>query len=481
MIETTSIEQVATGYCQCSLAGYCNRHGVKKTRREWQLCQGESQGVSEDVANRYRDAWDASAMPGQSGVSAVQKTPAMRGERRSVHAPVTRQPRERVGDELNKTLPWFGSRRPCCGQLNRADELNRRGCDWCDTNIETVVGWIAEEAARSRNSEYADDTSPEIAERITSVVKTAIANARIAAGAVRKNTGPFTPSDAAPKFITVEQLMRDAKRLASMLPPNTSQIIGVARSGLCVATMVAMLRHLPLTIFRQSSYDMTPGGNGWRLTGNVGFDSGPPIVIDDTCMSGNSFKYIMPVVKSRYPNAMSAAVYVNPGARRKPDIWVSDLPWPHLLEWNLFNSVLSPNIAVDFDGILCHDCPPGSDDDGPRYAKFLHDTKPLYVIRKVKIPLIVTARLEKYRPQTMDWLNRHGIAVENLVMGPWKTLGERHRHNVADFKAEHYSVFLKDRKGIKPPLFVESEEWQAKRIAELSGGLVVCPAAGKVF
>src|SRR5690606_15176720 len=120
-----------------------------------------------------------------------------------------------------------------------------------------------------------------------------------------------------------------------------------------------------------------------------------------------------------FVSAIAAAVYVNPFARVKPDVWVRDLPWPHLLEWNLFNSVLSPSMAVDFDGILCHDCPPQDDDDGPRYARFLREVQPLYVMRKTVVQLIVTARLEKYRPQTLDWLARHGIAVKTLVMGPW--------------------------------------------------------------
>ena len=46
---------------------------------------------------------------------------------------------------------------------------------------------------------------------------------------------------------------------------------------------------------------------------------------------------------------------------------------------------------------------------------------------------------------------------------------------VSRFKAEHYSA------AGDLTLFVESDERQAKEIAQLTGKPVVCPAVGKVF
>lgn len=283
-----------------------------------------------------------------------------------------------------------------------------------------------------------------------------------------------------PRLVTTSDLMADAKRLASMLPPNTSQIVGIARSGLCVATMVAMLMHRPLGIFRQSENDLVAGGNGWRLSGNTKSD-GPVVVIDDTVMTGNSFKHVMPLIRKTFPTAMAAAIYVNPAAKVKPDLWVQDLPWPHLLEWNMFNSIMTPSMAFDFDGILCQDCPPEDDDDGVRYLRFLEETRPMFYVRKVSIPLIVTARLEKYRPQTLDWLARHGMRVDKLIMGPWSNNRDRARAGVAAYKAQHFAAFRKQKHRIKPPIFVESDPRQAEQIAKLSGGIVACPAAGRCY
>ena len=286
-----------------------------------------------------------------------------------------------------------------------------------------------------------------------------------------------------PKFVTTQQYMLDVRRLSSMIPKEVTRIVGVSRSGLCAATMLSMLQHLPLDIVRQQQGDLIPGGNGWRMQQSNQRDDGVVLVVDDTCMTGNSLRAIEDLVRQHYRDRqiIFSTVYANPLAIRKPDLWAVDLPWPHLLEWNLFNSVLLPSCAMDFDGILCDDCPPTDDDDGPRYLRFLEETRPLNPVRRQAIPLVVTARLEKYREITCRWLKAWGIEIQNLVMGPWKDLRDRQRSDVAAFKAGHYSEFMKKRVRPGPHLFIESDVHQARRIAELSRGVVVCPAAGRCF
>jgi orotate phosphoribosyltransferase len=300
----------------------------------------------------------------------------------------------------------------------------------------------------------------------------------------RRGHHPLTPQHGTPRFISTAQLMDDTKRLATMLPSDTAKIVGVARSGLCPATMVAMLLHLPLEIVRESTGDIIDAGNGWRIEKQTDGKGRVVVVVDDNVMTGNSLKKIKPIVQQQYPDAIFATVYVNPEAHTHPDLFVSHLKWPSILEWNMFNSVMSmKSLAVDFDGILCEDCPPGSDDDGPKYLDFLRNTKPLYPMRKDPIPLIVTARLEKYRAETEVWLARHGMRAGRLIMGPWGSLAERYKdpNAVADFKARHFAEFMRERHRMRPVMFVESEERQAMRIAEVSHGIVICPAAGRCY
>ena len=35
-----------------------------------------------------------------------------------------------------------------CSCNTKAKEMDARGCDWCEANIDTVVGWLRDEAAR---------------------------------------------------------------------------------------------------------------------------------------------------------------------------------------------------------------------------------------------------------------------------------------------------------------------------------------------
>lgn len=290
--------------------------------------------------------------------------------------------------------------------------------------------------------------------------------------------GAFTAGPGLVRFVRSSQFQFDILNLVAKIPPDVTAIAGVARSGLSAATMLSMYLHLPMVTIRQTMGDVVQTGNGWRLGGSkhVNPKTEKVLVVDDTVMTGNSLKAIKPLIDREFGNAVYAAVYVNPKAVKKPDIWAVDLPWPHILEWNVFNSILSPSSAMDFDGILCHDCPPGSDDDGARYLDFIHNAKPLYTPRRCPIPLIVTARIEKYRADTEDWLRRHGIAWNRLVMHPAATLAERRRDNIAAYKARHYAEWAaKHRATPGPHIFFESEDHQARDIAKISKLLTICP------
>lgn len=296
--------------------------------------------------------------------------------------------------------------------------------------------------------------------------------------------GAFTAGSGPVRFVRSSQFQFDILNLIAKIPPDVTAIAGVARSGLSAATMLSMYLHLPMVTIRQTMNDVVQTGNGWRLGGakHVNPRTEKILVVDDTVMTGNSLKAIKPLIDREFGNALYAAVYVNPKAVLKPDIWSVDLPWPHLLEWNVFNSILSPSSAMDFDGILCHDCPPGSDDDGPKYLDFIHNARPLYTPRRSPIPLIVTARIEKYRAATEDWLRRHGIAWHRLVMHPAATLTERRRDDIAAFKAKHYAEWAAKHKAMPGPhLFFESEDQQARQIALRTGLVVICPHTAGVY
>jgi hypoxanthine phosphoribosyltransferase len=448
------------------------------TGRKKQICRDESElpKTGPHSTDGYRIAWGLSPL---HSVSPVYSRPQKRLGRYIGGA----------GTELKALLGWFGQYASVgCNCEKHAEAMDDRGIEWCKKNIETIVSWLKTEAADKKVLGFSMDRVPGFEYSAKQLIALAIANAE---SKLQQLMAPPFPAErgrdpfaylarGTPEFVTLERLQQDIRELASKIHPSTSRIVGVARSGVGVAANVAMLLHLPLSIVRQSAGDMIDAGNGWRLTGNIG-GQGPVVVIDDTVMTGNSFKHVMPIVLKTFPQAVSAAVYVNPATRLWPDLYVRELPHPHLLEWNLMNSIFSSQTAVDFDGILCSDCAPQDDDDGERYRGFLLTATPKYMIRKTRIPLIVTARLERWRKETEQWLAWHGMAADQIIMGPWANNQERSRADIGAWKGGHYKAFMRRHHRRKPPLFIESEERQAKRIAQVSGGIVVCPAAGRCF
>lgn len=77
----------------------------------------------------------------------------------------------RAGAELKRLLGRFGiSSTPSCSCNARAAEMDARGCEWCEENIDVIVGWLREEASRRR--------LPFIDAAARAIVRRAVKNAR---------------------------------------------------------------------------------------------------------------------------------------------------------------------------------------------------------------------------------------------------------------------------------------------------------------
>jgi len=78
------------------------------------------------------------------------------------------------GTELKKLLARVGiTATPDCACNARAAEMDRQGVEWCEGNLDTIVGWLREQAA-ARGLPFLD-----VAGRL--LVRRAIRNARKAA------------------------------------------------------------------------------------------------------------------------------------------------------------------------------------------------------------------------------------------------------------------------------------------------------------
>ena len=258
------------------------------------------------------------------------------------------------------------------------------------------------------------------------------------------------------------------------LPENVDLVVGVPRSGIIPAYMIALFLNKPACSLNEFVNGCRPAnGNRPLKEGTVR----QVLVVDDSVYSGSALKKtreILAPLAGKY-ELTYLCIYSHPKADPKPDIFFETVPTPRLFQWNYLNHAVAGRACFDIDGVLCFDPSEEQNDDGPKYVDFLLHARPLY-IPGYKIAALVTSRLEKYRPQTEQWLRENGVQYDKLYMLNVASKEERIRLGChADFKAETYKR-LDDC-----ILFVESNSRQARQIAEKSGKPVICAETDEMF
>ena len=94
----------------------------------------------------------------------------------------TPRPSSGPGTELKKLLGRIGiTASPTCGCTAKARQMDALGCEWCEANVDTIVGWLREEAAK-RSLPFLDAVGKLL-------VRRAISNARKEAERAKENEG----------------------------------------------------------------------------------------------------------------------------------------------------------------------------------------------------------------------------------------------------------------------------------------------------
>jgi hypoxanthine phosphoribosyltransferase len=278
-------------------------------------------------------------------------------------------------------------------------------------------------------------------------------------------------------FLTCADLARDAAALAAHVPLDVDLVVAIPRSGLTPASLLAALRHVPLG--QVIGKDVALCGGGFRMQDHPGMGRRPRriLLVDDTAARGVAMRDALPALARTWPGVpvTRCVIYCHSLAREHVDLYAASLDGLHYLEWNWNNAGHAQTCAYDFDGILCRDFTPQECASEDAYRQAMRTITPLYLPRRRPVPLIVTARPESCRELTEDWLARHGVVCERLVM--WA--GEPHpiadmAQKVGRWKGEHY-------RASEMELFAESDPAQAQVIADVAGKPVLCPAAGRLL
>lgn len=252
-------------------------------------------------------------------------------------------------------------------------------------------------------------------------------------------------------------------------------VIGVPRSGMVVASQMSIRLGVPL--YSLGEFGPIYLGGGLRVRRRNAELPQPKnaLLVEDSTASGYSFKEAVGWMGDAMFewNVKKAAIYATQSQLQNLNEWHRELELPHWFEWNLlWNKFVMENwkVGVDFDGILCPDFTPEQDDDGWRYLDAMKKARCL-VPGGTHIYAIITARLEKYRPWTEDWLRKHDITYDHLIMGPWEDLEQRARFCLGSYKAEHCEK-------LDVGMFVESCPHQSHIIKSKRHQPVLCPALG---
>lgn len=267
-------------------------------------------------------------------------------------------------------------------------------------------------------------------------------------------------------FRSINDLYRDVWRGLARLPHDIDLVVGVPRSGMLPASMVALARNLPLADIDGFAQGRVLSSGHTRREEGTASRFAHVLVIDDSCRTGASMQEARAKLAHLDCRITFAAVYGLPSKSGGADFVFETVPEPRVFEWNVLHHPIVSRSCFDIDGVLCIDPTERENDDGARYLNFLASAVPLHRPRR-EIAMLVTSRLEKYRAPTEDWLDRHGIRYRELRMLDLPDAATRRRLGAhGSFKAGVYREAACD-------LFVESELPQARDIARLSGKAVL--------
>ena len=283
------------------------------------------------------------------------------------------------------------------------------------------------------------------------------------------------------RFIRNQDLTNDTMELIPQLPSDVIGVIGIPVSGMIPAAYLSRMLCVPLYSFDYKEGVVSVGDG--RRGRSVSQKDGVYLVIDDTVYTGGEMKKARAAMKKLDLNCVFASVYTRDP--KAVDIYAVHAPGSVILEWNIFNSgnlsgrsvmpECKGGICTDFDGVICEE-PPVNDLRQPdQFQWWLANARPQYLPRKVEVPLIVSFRIEPWRAATEAWMARWGVRTKNLILHPSDSIQARNRtHNVAEHKGKAF-------RDSPCSIMFESDERQARTIADASGKMVIVPASGRIF
>lgn len=260
--------------------------------------------------------------------------------------------------------------------------------------------------------------------------------------------------------------------------PEVDIIVGIPRSGMVPASVIALQLNKPLLTFDAYLNNETPEV-GERIIiehGHLNKNKRKVLIVDDSVSTGNELNKKRSILQETdiEDDIKFLCIYATPKSKNLPDFYFEIIETPRVFQWNIFNQYYLSRSCLDMDGVLCLDPTEEENDDDENYRQFCLNAKPLFIPNN-PIGHIVTSRLEKYRDVTETWLKDKGVKYDKLHMMHYNSAEERRRDNkYGEYKAV---VFLET----ESVLFIESDSRQSQIIHQLTDKPVFCTSTMEFY
>lgn len=218
-------------------------------------------------------------------------------------------------------------------------------------------------------------------------------------------------------FISYAQLAKDVERIIPQLPDDIGLVVGIPRSGLTVALMVAQRLKRPAT-----SVD-------WPVSYNVAFshklrlrEGGNRILlVDDSSRTGTSLnkarRTLAENLETKDVPVSTLVMYVTKPLYSRVDYCARVIGTPRAFQWNVLNHSILRKSCVDIDGVLCRDPVKEEYANPAKMLEFVRTVKPM-ATPDYKIKALVTWRPASLKTETVKWLRKHGIRYDKIYFRP---------------------------------------------------------------
>lgn len=244
-----------------------------------------------------------------------------------------------------------------------------------------------------------------------------------------------------------------AEKIGMLLPPDVDCVIGIPRSGLLFANIIAVKRGWPL-----STPDLFPTVV-WQTKEKIVAGFKKIVIVEDSTWTGAQLHTAKLLIKQKTPDVtiLTVSLFASSQSHYLSDFVGSRYPSHKFtaFEWNLAHASYKEwgDLCVDLDGVICR----GNDP---------------YIIPNCEIRAIITSRPETERETTERWLADHKVRYKELKMSSSSNQG------ILDISVSHK---VREIKKISPLWFWESDGREARLIAKRTRIPVLCIDEMKIY